>query len=194
MLVLLLRWLVLISWFFWILVYWRGGLAIAADILHALRQPPTRWDAALLIVMTAGTGVITLAILVGCLGWMETPGSSPVTGFGTLLALSGIAGTFYCRHYLAQAWTARTQVDADHKLVETGPYGLARHPIYTVAIVLYLGLGLAFPVWWNALAVGIVILSYILKTYDEDAYLQQHLPGYAEYARRVPWRLLPRLW
>jgi len=189
-----LRWFVLAGWLFWILVYWRGGIAIGEDILSAFRNPQTRWDAWLLILLTGNTLLITFANLASCLGWIRVNGSIAGTCFGTCLTWLGISGTFYCRHFLAQAWTARTQVDANHKLVESGPYGVVRHPIYTAAILLYSGLGFVHPIWWNDIPVGIVILSYVFKTQDEDTYLRRHLAGYAEYAQRVTHRLLPKIW
>jgi protein-S-isoprenylcysteine O-methyltransferase Ste14 len=111
-----------------------------------------------------------------------------------LLTSLGIWGTGYCRKVLGRAWTARTQSDPGQELVDIGPYGVVRHPIYAFAILMYAGLGLAFPVWWIALAALLVVAGYILKTWDEDTYLCKHLPGYAAYARRVPSRLIPGLW
>lgn len=195
LLFILLRWLVWISLIGWIVFYWRGGTKIFTDILSALRTPATRLDAILLIVMTGGTllllitgGLVSLGLtpVDPALAWLTLPGA--------VLALGGIAGTFYCRHYLGQAWTAQTRVGKEQAIIESGPYGVVRHPIYTAAIALYGGLGLVYPLGWGILMAGLIVVAYVLKTRDEDRYLQTHFKGYPEYTQRVSYRLLPRIW
>lgn len=191
----LLRWLVWIGLIGWIVFYWRGGSKIATDILSALRTPVTRLDAVLLIAMTVGT---LLLLLVGGLVNLGLTSVDPALAWltlpGAVLALAGIAGTFYCRHYLGRAWTAQTRVGKEQAIIESGPYGIVRHPIYTAAIALYSGLGLVYPLGWGLLASGLIVVAYVIKTHDEDRYLQAHFNGYPEYTRRVPYRLLPRIW
>jgi protein-S-isoprenylcysteine O-methyltransferase Ste14 len=190
----ILRGLVMISWFGWVLIYWRGGASLGADITRALHAPQTRWDAALLLMLTGCTFVIAAGSLAVTLGRVDAPRSAAAALIGGLLTWLGIWGTFHCRRVLGAAWTARTQVGVGQELVDIGPYGKVRHPIYTFAISMYIGLGLVFPAWWIGLAALLVVLGYILKTKDEDAYLRLHLPGYADYARRVPYRLIARVW
>jgi protein-S-isoprenylcysteine O-methyltransferase Ste14 len=59
---------------------------------------------------------------------------------------------------------------------------------------MYIGTTLVFPTWWNILATLLIILAYILKTLDEDQYLEDNLTGYTDYQRRVPYHLVPRVW
>lgn len=191
----LLRWVVWISLIGWIIFYWRGGSKIVNDILAALRTPATRLDAILLIIMTGGTlllltvgGLVNLGLILiePAWGWLALPGA--------VLALGGIVGTFYCRHYLGKAWTAQTRVGKEQAVIESGPYGVVRHPIYTAAIALYGGLGLVYPLGWGVLTAGMVVVAYVLKTRDEDRYLQAQFKGYPEYTHRVRYRLLPKIW
>ncbi len=187
-------WLVVAGFFLWMVVYWKGGLLIVMDLIRVWKSPQTGWDAPLLVLMTVGAMVVTIAAL-----WMSF---NPEEGFGrSFFALigapavfSGIGGTFYCRYYLGRCWTAQTKVSDEHQVISSGPYGWVRHPIYTAAIVLYVGMGMVFPVWWNLIAVGCVVGGYIFKAYDEDRYLQKSLTGYSEYAQRVPYRLVPGIW
>ena len=110
-------------------------------------------------------------------------------------ALAGAAGTFYARHYLGRFWTAETTVKADHRIIDHGPYGVVRHPIYTAAIGMYLGGGLAFATWWGLAAALFVIVGYVLKTRLEDDFLADRMaPGYGDYRRRVRYRLAPGVW
>jgi protein-S-isoprenylcysteine O-methyltransferase Ste14 len=191
----LLRWLVWISLIGWVVFYWRGGSKIASDIWAVLRAPVTRLDAILLIAMSGGT--LLLLAIGGLVNFGVTPIDPAIAWWalpGAVLTLAGIAGTFYCRHYLGRAWTARTRVGAEQSITESGPYGVVRHPIYTAAIVLYGGLGLVFPLGGGVLAAGLIVVAYVLKTRDEDLYLQANFKGYSEYTRRVRYCLLPKVW
>jgi len=191
----LIRGLIFTAWVGWLLLYWQGGSAILADIQQALRMPNSRIDAALLISITMDALVVLVAGLLVLLGGATiSPAWDGVSTAGAALALAGIAGTFYARQYLGPAWTAETRVEEGHQIANQGPYGVMRHPIYTAAIGMYIGLGLVFPLWWNGLVVASIVLGYVLKTYYEDRYLIEHLPGYRDYAARVRHRLLPGVW
>jgi protein-S-isoprenylcysteine O-methyltransferase Ste14 len=190
----LLRWLALGSIFFWLLVYWQGGRRIIADIRKSIRASQSPIDAFLMGAMALLTLAMASTGLLVTLGVADIRQSyNSVTSIGALLALAGIVGTFYCRRLLGCFWTAETALPPEHQIVDCGPYRLVRHPIYTCAALLYLGLALIFPTWWNILAGGLVVAGYVLKALDEDRYLKRNLPGYQDYQRRVPHRLIPWL-
>jgi protein-S-isoprenylcysteine O-methyltransferase Ste14 len=105
-----------------------------------------------------------------------------------------MVGTFSCRHYLGKFWAADATLQANHQVVDTGPYRLVRHPIYTMALMMYLGTTLVFPVWWNGLAFVGLLVMHLLKTWSEDRFLRAELTGYAEYQTRVRFRLIPGVW
>lgn len=91
--------------------------------------------------------------------------------------------------------TVRIQGDRDHRVIESGPYGIVRHPGY-IAIVL--GLVLAMPLllgsWWAFVPAMLCTLSLILRTALEDRTLQKELSGYKAYSQKVRYRLIPGLW
>ena len=88
----------------------------------------------------------------------------------------------------------RIQAERDHTVATGGPYRVVRHPGYTGAILCEL----AVPVLlasWPALIAGVVGAALlVLRTALEDRTLQAELAGYAEFARRVRYRLLPGIW
>ncbi len=90
--------------------------------------------------------------------------------------------------------TVRIQRDAGHRVVDQGPYRFVRHPGY-VGLVAW---ALASPLLLlsaRAFAAALVAAGWIaLRTALEDATLRRELPGYAEYAARVRFRLVPRVW
>ena len=88
----------------------------------------------------------------------------------------------------------RLQSDRGHAVADRGPYRFLRHPGYVMMILQFLAvpfvLGSALGM---APALGMAAL-YAYRTAREDRFLLEKLPGYAEYARRVRWRLLPGIW
>jgi protein-S-isoprenylcysteine O-methyltransferase Ste14 len=88
----------------------------------------------------------------------------------------------------------RIQNERDHKVVSSGPYRYIRHPAYAGAILYELAVPLLLASWWALLLSSLSAALLILRTYLEDRTLQTELPGYVDYARKVPYRLLPGLW
>src|SRR5512138_1989292 len=109
MFVSLTRGLVYFCWLFWLLIYWQAGGLVLAEILQALNTPRTRLDAPLLLSITIDSFVVFIA---GALVLVKiVPLSPAMDGLalaGAVLALLGIAGTFYARQSLGPAWTAQT--------------------------------------------------------------------------------------
>ena len=88
----------------------------------------------------------------------------------------------------------RIQPDRGQHVVTSGPYAVVRHPGYAGSILF----NIAVPVLLGslpALAVAAAFVPiFVLRTYLEDRTLLAELPGYADYARRVRCRLVPRVW
>jgi protein-S-isoprenylcysteine O-methyltransferase Ste14 len=89
----------------------------------------------------------------------------------------------------------RIQSDRGQHVVASGPYAYVRHPGYLAGIVIILASGLALGSWLAALLVIASSMPFLLhRAVSEDRVLQAELPGYADYARRVRWRLVPGIW
>jgi protein-S-isoprenylcysteine O-methyltransferase Ste14 len=88
----------------------------------------------------------------------------------------------------------RIQADRGHKVVTTGPYRLVRHPAYAGLIVFMLASALALESLWALIPAAMVVVVLIVRTALEDRTLLAELPGYAEYAQRTRFRLLPGIW
>lgn len=88
----------------------------------------------------------------------------------------------------------RIQTDRNHKVITYGPYKYIRHPGYLGMMIW----GISTPLILGsqvALAVGLVaVMLLLLRTYWEDQTLMAELQGYAEYAKRTRYRLIPRVW
>jgi protein-S-isoprenylcysteine O-methyltransferase Ste14 len=90
--------------------------------------------------------------------------------------------------------SVRIQTDRDHKVIDTGPYAIIRHPMYSSALFLCAGVPLALGSFWALIPGALTTLVLIVRTILEDRTLQKELPGYKDYAHRVPHRLIPGVW
>jgi protein-S-isoprenylcysteine O-methyltransferase Ste14 len=88
----------------------------------------------------------------------------------------------------------RIQSDRGQHVISDGPYRFVRHPGYTAAVIVIVVNGIALGSWLAA-AIGWLGVPILLwRTVVEDRMLHAELPGYANYAARVKWRLLPGVW
>jgi protein-S-isoprenylcysteine O-methyltransferase Ste14 len=90
--------------------------------------------------------------------------------------------------------TVRLQTDRGQEVVQSGPYRFVRHPGYVGGILLAISSSLALGSLWGLVPAGAVMILLIIRTYLEDVTLQKELPGYADYAKKVRYRLLSGIW
>ena len=86
------------------------------------------------------------------------------------------------------------EVQEDQTVVDTGLYGVVRHPMYTATVLLFLSM----PLVLNSLISFIIMLVYIpiivKRIKNEEEVLEQELKGYKEYKQKVKYRLIPFIW
>jgi len=90
--------------------------------------------------------------------------------------------------------SVRIQTDRGQTVISSGPYRLVRHPMYVGSILMYLGTPLVWGSVWALAITATIILLFLWRTAHEDLILRQELPGYAEFAARTRYRLLPGVW
>jgi protein-S-isoprenylcysteine O-methyltransferase Ste14 len=88
----------------------------------------------------------------------------------------------------------RLQTDRGHYVVTTGPYRFVRHPGYTAGLLMNLGIPLLLGSLWALIPGTAASLDLIIRIVPEDRFLHRELEGYADYARRVKWKLIPGVW
>jgi protein-S-isoprenylcysteine O-methyltransferase Ste14 len=88
----------------------------------------------------------------------------------------------------------RHQEERDHRVVDTGPYAVVRHPLYTGILIVMVGLALWLGSLAGALATVVPAAILALRIVVEERVLREAMPEYSLYAQRVRARLLPRLW
>jgi len=85
----------------------------------------------------------------------------------------------------------RIQADRGHAVCDSGPYRIVRHPGYAGNLLPLLGIVLALSSMWTLIPAVVALIITVIRTALEDRTLQEELPGYRDYARRVRYRLIP---
>lgn len=123
-------------------------------------------------------------------GWSQVPPALVVAGLAAVAgALALVSWTLVTNPFASAA--VRIQAERAQYVIATGPYRFVRHPMYLAVLSFCMGAGPALMSWYAGLALLPVIAVFVRRTRIEDAMLHGELPGYAEYAARVPWRLVP---
>ena len=86
------------------------------------------------------------------------------------------------------------RVEADQPVVSTGLYAVVRHPLYSGALLLMLVTPLALGSYWTLLVAFALVPVLLWRLLDEERFLKQSLPGYADYCRATRFRLIPLIW
>src|SRR5438876_11377804 len=163
------RWLTMATWLIWFLGYWGAG---TRSYFTNVRQS-SRLDRISMLMMAIGALGLFGSMVLVLLGIVALPRNELVVPLGAALACLGVAGSFYCRHVLGPCWSAPAALQANHEIIDQGPYGVVRHPIYTATLGFYLGTTLAFSAWWALLT--LLLVSYVLKALDEERFLGANL-------------------
>lgn len=149
----------------------------------------------LAFMATAFVGVPAIAAL-DAFHWHVFP--SPPVGLASVgLAVFTLGWTIIAIALRANPFAVtvvRLQHERQHVVVDTGIYGLVRHPMYAGNLLVNVGLGLWLGSYAATLFAAIPLGLLMVRIGLEERFLQRALPGYRAYAARVPYRLLPRLW
>jgi len=135
----------------------------------------------------------TAALDAGRFGWSAMP--VVVRAIGTTAVVAAVAVVWWCaaaNRFLSAR--SRIQSDRGHSVVQHGPYRFVRHPLYASRIVLITGVALTLGSWIALVPAALNALLLVVRTSLEDRLLTTELPGYREYAKHVPARLVPGLW
>jgi protein-S-isoprenylcysteine O-methyltransferase len=122
----------------------------------------------------------------------ETWGVSIQT-LGILVLIAALSLHIWSRVHLQHFYAERVEVQPEHKVIDTGPYRLMRHPVITSFFGIATGLFFINPALTTLAALLYTLWDFTRAARQEEDLLSKTLPGYADYARRTP-RFLPRLW
>ena len=146
------------------------------------------------VIALSGLMFLAVFVLAGLnrrFGWCLLPGW--VTWAAAAVFL--LAYALYAEVLRENAYLSRTiEVQEGQKVVDTGLYGIVRHPMYAVTLFLFLSMPLVLACPYS-FAVMLVYIPIIVKRIrNEEDVLEEGLAGYAEYKQRVKYRLVPGIW
>lgn len=153
------------------------------------------WDRVLAPLVGVGGGLIPLIAGLEVAGSPEPTYSTAVKVVAVFVLLAGyVLGTLALLANRFFSGVVRIQTDRGHHVITTGPYGWMRHPGYSGALMAFLAAPFLLDGRWALFAAALLAIALVVRTHLEDQTLQAKLPGYADYARRVRFRLLPGIW
>ncbi len=124
-------------------------------------------------------------------GWSAMPVWVVVAASALFLVAYGL----YAEVMRENAYLSRTiRVEEGQTVVDTGLYGVVRHPMYAVTILLFFMIPLVLGSWYGLIAFGFYPAIIIVRLKDEEKLLTKELPGYVQYQKKVKYRLIPFVW
>lgn len=133
-------------------------------------------------------GTFILSALDFRFGWSSVP--KTVVIVASVLFLIGYA--LYAEVSRENAYLSRTvEVQEGQKVIDTGLYALVRHPMYFATLFMFLPLPLILGSFWGLIPVAFYLPLILFRLVDEERFLLSSLSGYAEYQKKVRYRLIP---
>lgn len=196
------------------LVYWQGWLFLAVfgagsalatyDIFKRdpallegrLKAGPGAEQRLVQKLIQAGATIAFLAAV--CIpaldyrfGWSQVPLLLVLAGFALLMA--GFAGIYWV--FRVNSFAVATITKADHHhVVSTGPYAIIRHPMYSAALLMFVGIPLGLGSYWGLLVLPFLVVLLAVRLLDEERFLAENLDGYRDYRNHIRYRLIPLIW
>jgi protein-S-isoprenylcysteine O-methyltransferase Ste14 len=159
-------------------------------------ERPRLWDLLLGLLGLLPTMLaipIVAALDDGRYQWSHVPWWGCLVGYALMIAgFFGMTWAMSVNKFFEPS--VRIQTDRGHKVIDTGPYAVIRHPGYAFGFLLFLGMPLVLGSLWALIPAVMLSPLLVARTVLEDRTLQNELPGYKEYAQRVRYRLLPGVW
>lgn len=154
------------------------------------------WDKVLapLMALSVSFPLVIVAGLDHRFGWSpDVPLWLSVLGL-LLISLGYAFATWALMENRFFSSVVRIQLERGHTVCDSGPYRLVRHPGYAGNVLALPGMVLAFSSAWTLVPAALALIITLIRTVLEDRTLQEELPGYRDYARRVRYRLFPGIY
>ncbi len=195
----------------WSIYYWQAwvflgifGVSVFAITLYLVRKDPKLLERRVQagpiaekeksqkviqsLAQVAFIAIIIFPAIDHRFGWSVVPLLAVLVG--DILVLFGLFIVF--RVFKENTFTSATiEVGDGQKVISTGPYSRVRHPMYSGAIIMLLGVPLSLGSWWGLIAVIPIVAVIVVRLLDEEKFLVKNLSGYAEYKNKVKYRLIP---
>jgi len=170
-------------WLAWLVYWWIAGLSA-----HAVRRrEPVSSRLSHILPLLAGIALFTWPRLAPA--WLSEralPRTALVYWIGVALLLAGLAVSIWARRHLAGWWSSMVTLKQDHRLIRSGPYRWARHPIYSGLLLGLLGTTIAQGEWRGFVALALIAAGFLRKIAVEERFLRHAFPqDYERYRLEV---------
>ena len=146
------------------------------------------------IVAVSGLLLVASFVVAGLdfrFGWSHISGTLVTVASVLLLISYGL----YAEVLRENVYLSRVvEVQAHQQVIDTGLYGIVRHPMYSAVSLLYLSIPIVLGSWWALCTMVPCIVMLALRIRNEEQVLTEGLAGYADYKRRVRYRMIPFVW
>jgi protein-S-isoprenylcysteine O-methyltransferase Ste14 len=181
-----LEWTIPVFWLIWI-VYW---------LIEARNTAPTRKSESLSIaVVYRGATVVGIILIFGFrrLPTQLWPASVSLRCIAVILALCGFSFAIWARQHIGRYWSARVTLKEGHQLIESGPYGVVRHPIYSGLLLSMAATVMTIGTVQSLFGYAVLVAALVFKLAAEERLLTANFgEAYKEYQMRVK-ALIPGL-
>jgi len=124
-------------------------------------------------------------------GWSDMHVAATIVG----AALFICSYALYAEVMRENTYLLRTvDVEAGQKIIDTGLYGIVRHPMYSATVVMFTSIPLILGSWWAFICFVIYIPVIAVRILNEEKVLKESLAGYTDYIKKVKYRLIPFVW
>lgn len=164
------------------------------DLLESRLNAKEKEKEQSLVVKLSGLMFLAGFIVAGLdfrFGWLPLPKAVNITAAVVFL----LSYVLYAEVLRENTYLSRTiEVQENQKVIDTGLYGIVRHPMYAATLLLFLSM----PLVLGSLISFVIFLAYpfiiVKRIRHEEAFLEKELEGYAEYKKKVKYRLIPFIW
>ncbi len=124
-------------------------------------------------------------------GWSYVPMWLTIAAAVIFLAGYGL----YAEVMRENAYLSRTvEVQEGQKVIDTGLYGIVRHPMYLATLLMFLPIPLILQSFWGLIPMALYPVVIVIRILNEEKVLTKDLRGYKEYKKKVKYRLIPFIW
>ena len=164
------------------------------ELLRKRLEMKEREKAQKSVVALSGLLLVASFIVAGLdhrFGWSNVP--TTIVIIASVLLLVGYA--LYAEVLRENVYLSRVvEVQEGQHVIDTGLYGIVRHPMYLAVTLLYFAIPLVLGSWWALLVMFPCVLLLAARIKNEEQVLHQGLPGYTDYTKRVRHRMIPWVW
>jgi protein-S-isoprenylcysteine O-methyltransferase Ste14 len=183
-------WFIDSAWSLWAVIW----IVLSRGVKKAVRQESVA-SRALHILPLAAAALLLAADWSGT--WLASPllPRAPwMAPAGALVTAAGLVFALWARLTIGTNWSGTVTVKESHALIQTGPYALARHPIYTGLLLAFIGTAIAIDAWRGVVAFLLAAGSFLRKMQTEEAFMVDTFgAAYVSYRARVA-ALVPFVW